>query len=87
MPVESQRQADGGARDSRARDRRSNASSASSEKAIDKAIPAAQTDENLETPPEERPAARSRRGGRSRRNAASSEQNSALPLDEPAEVS
>ena len=87
MPVESQRQADGGARDSRARDRRSNASSASSEKAIDKAIPAAQTDENLETPPEERPAARSRRGGRSRRNAASSEQNSALPQDEPAEVS
>ena len=40
MPVESQRQADGGARDSRARDRRSNASSGSSEKATDKAIPA-----------------------------------------------
>ena len=87
MPVESQRQADGGARDSRPRDRRSNASSGSSEKATDKAISAGQADENLEASPEERPAARSRRGGRSRRNAASSEQNSAPPQDEPVEVS
>ena len=41
MPVESQTQADGGARESRPRDRRSNASTASSEKAhSDKAISA-----------------------------------------------
>jgi len=85
MPVESQRHADGGARDSRPRERRSNASSGSAEKAIDKAISAGQADEDLEAPPEERPAARSRRG-RSRRSAADNDHDAAEPQDEPAVV-
>ena len=89
MPVESQRHADGGARDSRPRDRRSNASSGSAEKATDKATDkatsAGQADENLEASPEERPAARSRRG-RSRRSAADNDHNAAEPQDEPAVV-
>jgi len=85
MPVESQKHSDGGARDSRPRDRRSNASSGSAEKATDKAISAGQADENLEASPEERPAARSRRG-RGRRSAADNDQNAAEPQDEPAVV-
>jgi ribonuclease E len=85
MPVESQRHADGGARDSRPRDRRSNASSGSAEKAVDNAISAGQADEDLEASPKERPAARSRRG-RGRRSAADNDHNAAEPQDEPAVV-
>jgi ribonuclease E len=84
MPVESHRQADGGARDPRTRDRRTNAQSGSG-KATDKAISADAVDGSKEVPAEERPA-RSRRSGR-RRSTASSEQDAAEPQDEPAVVS
>ena len=87
MPVESQRHADGGARDSRSPDRRGNAARAASEKAPDTAISIEQLDGNPEVAvPEERPAARGRRGGR-RRSAAVKEEDAAKPQDEPAVVS
>ena len=87
MPVESQRHADGGARDSRAPDRRGSAARAASEKAPDTAISIEQLDGNPEVAvPEERPAARGRRGGR-RRSAAVKEEDAAKPQDEPAVVS
>ncbi|HEY6684850.1 MAG TPA: Rne/Rng family ribonuclease [Propionibacteriaceae bacterium] len=87
MPVESQRHADGGARDSRSPDRRGNAARAASEKAPDTAISIEQLDGNTELAvAAERPAARSRRGGR-RRSAAVKEESAAEPQDEPAVVS
>ena len=92
MPVESQKQADGGARESRARDRRSNAQTSNaptsagktteSETATLTADAAA-----VEATPEERPAARTRRGGRSRRDTAGKDENAAKPQDEPVGVS
>jgi len=82
MPVESQRHADGGARDSRSADRRGGAARAASEKAPDTAISIEQLDGNPEVAvPEERPAARGRRGGR-RRSAAVKEEDAAKPQDE-----
>jgi ribonuclease E len=81
MPVESHKHADGGARDSRTRDRRSNAQSGSG-KATDNAISAEAAGGSNDGAPEERPA-RSRRSSRSRRAAAGPEQ--AEPQSEPAE--
>ena len=73
VPVESQRHADGGARESRPRDRRSNAQ-AGSDKATDSETATDTTAAiALEVASEERPAARTRRGGRSRRDTASKE--------------
>jgi Ribonuclease G/E len=86
MPVESQRHADGGARESRSRDRRGNAQTAAAEKAPESVIAAEQLDGSPEVV-EERPAARSRRGGRTRRAATGKEQEAAAPQDEPAGVS
>ncbi len=80
MPVESHRQADGGARDSRTRDRR--AAQSESRKAADTAISAEAADGSKEGALEERPA-RSRRSGRSRRAPASPEQDAAEPQNEP----
>ena len=71
MPVESQRHADGGARDSRPRDRRGSAQ-ASSRKATDSAQVSDDADDTDEGTPEERPS-RSRRSGRGRRAAAAQE--------------
>ena len=71
MPVESQRHADGGARDSRPRDRRGGAQ-ASSRKATDSAQVSDDADDTDEGTPEERPS-RSRRSGRGRRAAAAQE--------------
>ncbi len=68
MPVESQKHADGGARDSRPRDRRGNAQ-AGSGKATESAQLADAAEESNEESPEER-TARGRRSGRSRRSAA-----------------
>jgi ribonuclease E len=84
MPVESHRHADGGARDSRTRDRRT--AQSDSGKATDNAISAEAADESKEGAPEERPA-RSRRSGRSRRAAASTEQHAAEPQNEPVVLS
>jgi ribonuclease E len=87
MPVESQRHADGGARDSRSPDRRGNAARAASEKPPEAVISAEQLDGSIEvTAAEERPATRSRRGGR-RRSAPVKEEVAAEPQDEPAVVS
>jgi ribonuclease E len=87
MPVESQKQADGGARESRARDRRSNAQT-SSEKTTESETATLTADAAaVEATPEERPAARTRRGGRSRRDTASKDENAAKPQDEPVGVS
>ena len=83
MPVESHRHADGGARDSRPRDRRPPNPTG---KATDNAISAEAADESKEGAPEERPA-RSRRSGRSRRAAASTEQHAAEPQNEPVVLS
>jgi ribonuclease E len=77
IPVESQKQADGGARESRARDRRSSAETATD--TTDAAV--------VEASPEERPAARTRRGGRSRRDTAAKDENAVKPQDEPVGVS
>ncbi|HJY43226.1 MAG TPA: Rne/Rng family ribonuclease [Propionibacteriaceae bacterium] len=85
MPVESHRHTDGGARDSRPRDRRGNAQ-AGSGKATEKAISAGPAESDNEAAPEERPA-RSRRGGRSRRSAAGQDQEAAEPQSEPVVVS
>jgi ribonuclease E len=87
MPVESQRQADGGARDSRSSDRRGNAARAASAKAPETAISAEQLDGSSEVAvAEERPAARSRRGGR-RRSAPVKEESAAESQGEPVVVS
>jgi ribonuclease E len=87
MPVESQKQADGGARESRARDRRSNAQT-SSEKTTESETATLTADAAaVEATPDERPAARTRRGGRSRRDTASKDENAAKPQDEPVGVS
>jgi ribonuclease E len=92
MPVESQKQADGGARESRPRQRRPNAQ-ASPEKAAasETATLTTEADAAEETPEEgpatERPAARTRRGGRSRRDNPGKDENAAKPQDEPVGVS
>jgi ribonuclease E len=85
MPVESHRHADGGARDSRPRDRRGNAQSGSG-KATDNAIPADAGEDSSDAALEERPA-RNRRGGRSRRSAAGQEQGAGQPQIEPVVLS
>ncbi len=85
MPVESHRHADGGARDSRPRDRRGNAQSGSG-KATDNATSADAADGSNEVALEERPA-RNRRSGRSRRSAAGQEQDAAEPQIEPVVLS
>jgi ribonuclease E len=87
MPVESQRHADGGARDSRSRDRRSNGQ-AGSEK-VPESAPATDSEAAAaEVAPAERPAARSRRGGRTaRRSGATGNQDAPEPQDETAGVS
>jgi ribonuclease E len=84
MPVESHRHADGGARDSRSRDRRTNAQSGSG-KATDSPILAEAADVSSDGAPVERPA-RSRRSGRSRR-AAAQEQDAAETQSESAVLS
>jgi len=85
MPVESHRHADGGARDSRPRDRRGNAQ-ASSRKAADSAQLSDAAEDSNEGAPEERPprGQRSRRGGRS---AAAQEQAVAESQVEPVVLS
>ena len=85
MPVESRKSADGGARDSGPRDRRSNAQSGSG-KATENATSAAAVDGSNEPAPGERPA-RSRRSGRSRRDTGAQENNAAEPQSEPAVLS
>ena len=85
MPVESHRHADGGARDSRPRDRRGNAQSGSG-KATDNATSADAAEGSSEGALEERPA-RNRRGGRSRRSPADQEQDAAEPQIEPVVLS
>jgi len=96
VPVESQRQADGGARESRPRERRSNAQTSNaqtsnaptgSEKSAESEKATADADETaVAVPPEERPAARTRRGGRSRRDTVRKDENAAKPQDEPVGV-
>ena len=73
MPVASQRHADGGARDSRPRDRRASAQG-SSQKATDSEQVSDEAEDSNEGAPEERPS-RSRRSGRGRRGAAAQEQD------------
>jgi ribonuclease E len=85
MPVESHRHADGGARDSRPRDRRGNAQSGSGT-ATDNAIPADAAEGSKEAALEERPA-RNRRSSRTRRSAAGQEQDAAEPQIEPVVLS
>jgi ribonuclease E len=87
MPVESQKQADGGARESRARDRRSNAQTSSGKTTESETATLTADAAAVEATPEERPAARTRRGGRSRRDTASKDENAAKPQDEPVGVS
>ncbi|HET9562836.1 MAG TPA: Rne/Rng family ribonuclease [Propionibacteriaceae bacterium] len=81
MPVESHRHADGGARDSRPRDRRGNAQSGPG-KATDNATSADAAEGSKEAAPEERPA-RNRRSSRTRRSAGGQEQDAAEPQIEP----
>ncbi len=81
MPVESHRHADGGARDSRPRDRRGNAQ-ASSRKPADSAQLSDAAEESNEGAPEERPP-RGQRSRRGRRSAAAQEQDAAEPQAEP----
>jgi ribonuclease E len=85
MPVESHRQADGGARDSRPRDRRSNAQSGAGQ-AADNATSADTTESSDEPAPEERPA-RGRRSNRNRRDGAGQEQTASEPQIEPVVLS
>ena len=85
MPVESQRHADGGARDSRPHDRRGSAQ-ASSRKATDSAQLSDGADDTSEGTPEERPP-RSRRSGRGRRSAAAQEPDLAESQVEPVVLS
>jgi ribonuclease E len=73
MPVASQRHADGGARDSRPRDRRASAQG-SSQKATDSEQVSDEAEDSNEGAAEERPS-RSRRSGRGRRGAAAQEQD------------
>ncbi|HEY6682571.1 MAG TPA: Rne/Rng family ribonuclease [Propionibacteriaceae bacterium] len=87
MPVESQKQADGGARESRARDRRSNAQTSSGKTTESETATLTADAAAVEATPEERPAARTRRGGRSRRDTAGKDENAAKPQDEPVGVS
>ena len=87
MPVESQKQADGGARESRPRERRSNAQTSSEKTAASETVTLTTEADAVEAKPEERPAARTRRGGRSRRDTASKDENAAKPQDEPVGVS
>jgi ribonuclease E len=84
MPVESQRHADGGVRDSRSRDRRG-AAQAAALKAPEPAISTDLLDGSLEAAAEERPTGRNRRSGR--RAAPVKEEHAAEPQDEPAVVS
>jgi ribonuclease E len=88
MPVESRKSADGGARDPGPRDRRSTAQSRSGKagKATENATSAAAVDGSSESAPGERPA-RSRRTGRSRRDAGVQESNAAEPQSEPVVLS
>jgi ribonuclease E len=81
MPVESHRHADGGARDSRPRDRRSNAQTVAGS-ATQSATSADAADASNEPAPEERPA-RGRRSSRSRLTAAGQEQDASEPQIEP----
>ena len=85
MPVESHRHADGGARDARPRDRRGNAQGGSG-KAPDNATSTGVAESNSEAALEDRPAG-NRRGGRSRRSAASQDQEAAEPQSEPVVLS
>jgi ribonuclease E len=85
MPVESHRLFDGGTRDSRPRDRRSNAQSGAGNVA-DSATSADATEGSNERVPEERPA-RGRRSGRSRRDTAGQEQDASEPQIEPVVLS
>jgi ribonuclease E len=85
MPVESQRHADGGARDSRPHDRRGSAQ-AGSRKATDSAQLSDGADDTSEGTPEERPP-RSRRSGRGRRSAAAQEPDLAESQVEPVVLS
>jgi ribonuclease E len=87
MPVESQKQADGGARESRPRERRSNAQTGAEKTAASETAILTTEAAAAEATPEERPAARTRRGGRSRRDTASKDENAAKPQDEPVGVS
>jgi ribonuclease E len=87
MPVESQKQADGGARESRPRERRSNAQTGAEKTAASETAILITEAAAAEATPEERPAARTRRGGRSRRDTASKDENAAKPQDEPVGVS
>jgi ribonuclease E len=73
MPVASQRHADGGARDSRPRDRRGSAQDRS-RKATDSAQLSDDAEDSNEGAPEERPP-RGKRSGRGRRSAAAQEQD------------
>jgi ribonuclease E len=84
MPVEFQRHADGGARDSRPRDRRGNAQ-AGSRKAADAQVSYAAEDSN-EGAPEELPA-RGQRSRRGRRSPAVQEQDVAESHVEPVVLS
>jgi ribonuclease E len=86
VPVESHRHADGGARDSRSRERRVSAP-ATAEGSIENASSAEPTENSLEIALEERPPSRGRRSGR-RRGATNKEQAAAVePQDEPVVVS
>ncbi|HEX6760307.1 MAG TPA: Rne/Rng family ribonuclease [Propionibacteriaceae bacterium] len=85
MPVESHRHADGGARDSRPRDRRSNAQPGAG-KAADNATSADTPESSSEPALEERPA-RGRRSNRNRRDATGEEQNASEPQIEPVVLS
>jgi ribonuclease E len=85
MPVESHRHADGGARDSRPRDRRGNAQ-ASSRKPADSAQLSDAAEDSNEGAPEDRPP-RGQRSRRGRRSAAAQEQDGAEPQAEPVVLS
>jgi ribonuclease E len=87
MPVESQKQADGGARESRPRQRRSNAETSSEKAAASETATLTPEPAASDEMPEERPAARTRRGGRSRRDNSGKDENAAKPQDEPVGVS
>jgi len=87
VPVESQKQADGGARESRPRERRSNAQTSSEKAAASEPATLTTEADAVEAKAEERPAARTRRSGRSRRDTASKDENAAKPQDEPVGVS
>ena len=85
LAVESHRHSDGGARDSRPRDRRSNAPSGAGS-ATDSATPADAAEVSNGAASEERPA-RGRRSGRSRRDTAGQEQDASEPQIEPVVLS